>query len=391
MYAKDAAPTEVLPLYGRLSVGRAAPGLRAVDGRGRPPPRDPRDERRRDEPDRARHPLRRSTPAPRASRATASAPRSSGCRSRRSRRRRRSSARAARGARAPASRSASTPRTTSSGAPSSPSRRSCARASPRSSCRCSSLGFGDITAFPFLTPPDSRGVKARSTCCSNSARRSHPHGAARSGRRRRTSSPPRPRDRPACRSTRASRACSSRRRRTASRATCSRSSPGSSIQDLRERPRGARGGRPPARPVHRPDERLPHAAEPLEPPAGAAGELSGSAFRRLCRAEHLNYVRVREWVDVHRQLRALASRSACTCPARRASRTPTTSTARSSPDCSRTSASSTSAKTSSGRAARAPPARANARAGAAADYLGARGARFAIFPGSGLAKKRPSA
>src|SRR6185312_4863043 len=31
-------------------------------------------------------------------------------------------------------------------------------------------------------------------------------------------------------------------------------------------------------------------------------ELSGSAFRRLCRAEFLNYLRVREWQDLHGQL-----------------------------------------------------------------------------------------
>jgi ATP-dependent helicase HrpA len=35
-------------------------------------------------------------------------------------------------------------------------------------------------------------------------------------------------------------------------------------------------------------------------------ELSGSQFRRLCRNEHLNYLRVREWQDVHQQLRTLA-------------------------------------------------------------------------------------
>lgn len=34
-------------------------------------------------------------------------------------------------------------------------------------------------------------------------------------------------------------------------------------------------------------------------------QLGSSAFRRLCRSEHLNYVRVREWFDVHRQLRTL--------------------------------------------------------------------------------------
>src|SRR5690606_37678486 len=35
-------------------------------------------------------------------------------------------------------------------------------------------------------------------------------------------------------------------------------------------------------------------------------ELSGNAFRRLCRAEFLHYLRVREWQDVVAQLRELA-------------------------------------------------------------------------------------
>ena len=35
-------------------------------------------------------------------------------------------------------------------------------------------------------------------------------------------------------------------------------------------------------------------------------ELSGSAFRRMCRSELLHYLRVREWFDVHAQLRQLA-------------------------------------------------------------------------------------
>ncbi|BDU10408.1 ATP-dependent helicase [Aurantimicrobium sp. INA4] len=34
-------------------------------------------------------------------------------------------------------------------------------------------------------------------------------------------------------------------------------------------------------------------------------ELSSSAFRRMCKAEFLNYLRVREWNDVYRQLRTL--------------------------------------------------------------------------------------
>ena len=35
-------------------------------------------------------------------------------------------------------------------------------------------------------------------------------------------------------------------------------------------------------------------------------ELTGSAFRRLCRSEFLNYLRVREWQDLHGQLSSLA-------------------------------------------------------------------------------------
>ncbi|MDY5132007.1 hypothetical protein R6G99_11090, partial [Actinotignum timonense] len=37
-----------------------------------------------------------------------------------------------------------------------------------------------------------------------------------------------------------------------------------------------------------------------------ARELSGSAFRRMCRAEFLNYLRYREWADVVAQLEQMA-------------------------------------------------------------------------------------
>ena len=32
-------------------------------------------------------------------------------------------------------------------------------------------------------------------------------------------------------------------------------------------------------------------------------ELSGSAFRRMCKQEYLHYLRIREWQDLHGQLR----------------------------------------------------------------------------------------
>src|SRR3954469_23155555 len=35
-------------------------------------------------------------------------------------------------------------------------------------------------------------------------------------------------------------------------------------------------------------------------------DLSGNQFRRLCRSEFLNYLRVREWQDIYAQLRQVA-------------------------------------------------------------------------------------
>ena len=97
-------------------------------------------------------------------------------------------------------------------------------------------------------------------------------------------------------------------------------------------------------------------------------ELSSNQFRKRCKAEFLHYLRVREWQDLVEQLRQAAQgrrRDAQPQPAEPRAR----STARCSPGCSRTSG----CKDERGR-----------------EYLGARGARFAIFPGSALAKKPPS-
>ena len=35
-------------------------------------------------------------------------------------------------------------------------------------------------------------------------------------------------------------------------------------------------------------------------------DLSSSAFRRMCRADYLNYLRIREWQDLESQLRQVA-------------------------------------------------------------------------------------
>jgi len=114
-------------------------------------------------------------------------------------------------------------------------------------------------------------------------------------------------------------------------------------------------------------------------------ELSGSAFRRLCRAEFLNYLRVREWQDLHGQLSSLTRDLGI------------------------------NTKTSSSERVRvhtallagllsqvgmkivlAPAKPASGRPGGPErgrrplpEYLGARGTKFAVFPGSGLARKPP--
>ena len=94
-------------------------------------------------------------------------------------------------------------------------------------------------------------------------------------------------------------------------------------------------------------------------------ELSSSAFRRLCRAEHLNYLRVREWQDIYSQLRQVTRSLGLV--------------ASSSPDPVRLHQSLLAGLLS----------HIGLREGDKRDYLGARGAKFAIFPGSALARRPP--
>jgi ATP-dependent helicase HrpA len=253
-----------------------------------------------------------------------------------------------------------------------------------------SLGFGDISSFPFLTPPDSRGVKAAFDLLIELGAVRAATGSSSGGRA--------PRAREPARLTGLGREIArlpidprfARMLIEADRMGVQRDVlaivAGLSIQDVRERPEERR---------EEADRLHARFADPtsdfltllnlwnhLQEQQSALGS---SAFRRLCRAEHLNYVRVREWVDVHRQLRTLVG-------AKRGARGDATAD----PDDlhkailsgllshigildERTSPRST------GRDAK----RSESRPGG--EYIGARGARFAIFPGSGLRKKRPSA
>lgn len=95
-------------------------------------------------------------------------------------------------------------------------------------------------------------------------------------------------------------------------------------------------------------------------------ELSSSAFRRLCRDEYLHWLRIREWQDVHSQLRRTAKELGLKSGPLGAD-----------PDRIHQAMlsgllSHIGLKDAEGR-----------------EYLGARQAKFMIFPGSGLAKKTP--
>ncbi|MFD4958543.1 ATP-dependent RNA helicase HrpA [Microbacterium sp. NPDC058389] len=248
-----------------------------------------------------------------------------------------------------------------------------------------SLGFGDISSFPFLTPPDSRGVKAAFDLLVEL-------GAVKTGREHHTLTdlgreisrlPIDPRF---------ARMLIEARRTGVLRDVLAIVA-GLSIQDVRERPEERReeADRFHARFTDPTSDFLSllnlwnHLQE-------KQAELGSSAFRRLCRAEHLNYVRVREWADVHRQLSTLVG-------APRSSTRAASEGGTADPDdvhkailagllsqlgvLDERTAARTANRGSSGGESK--------RRAAPAEYLGSRGTRFAIFPGSGLRKQRPQA
>ena len=95
--------------------------------------------------------------------------------------------------------------------------------------------------------------------------------------------------------------------------------------------------------------------------------LSSSQFRRMCRTEYLNYPRIREWQDLFTQLRQIVKGMGLLVGDE--------------PGVTEQIHRSVLAGLLSHIGLRERP---------RGDYLGARGARFAIFPGSALFKKQPS-
>ncbi|MFG1887908.1 ATP-dependent RNA helicase HrpA [Micromonospora sp. NPDC049051] len=111
-------------------------------------------------------------------------------------------------------------------------------------------------------------------------------------------------------------------------------------------------------------------------------ELSSSAFRRMCRAEFLNYLRVREWQDIVSQLRQVlrTSEQGGGRPARNA-------------DGGRRGGADLPEEIDTPKVHQSLLAGLLSHVGLKDaqkhEYLGARGAKFALFPGSALFKKPP--
>ena len=171
-----------------------------------------------------------------------------------------------------------------------------------------------------------------------------------------------------------------------------------SIQDPRERPAEHREQ---ADALHRrfwaPLEQTPleSSAGDDQPPEGdfmvllrlwdylqdAQRELSGNAFRRLCRGEFLHFLRIREWQDLHTQLRQIA-RELGLDPNRAAAPLVEVHRAVLSGLLSHVGLAEVAERAT-------PGANRGRRGRAPRDYLGARGVRFAINPGSSVAKVSP--
>jgi ATP-dependent helicase HrpA len=191
-----------------------------------------------------------------------------------------------------------------------------------------------------------------------------------------------------------------------------------SIQDLRERPADAREAA---------DAMHARFAEPgsdflalltlWDYLQDRQRELSGSAFRRLCRREYLHYLRVREWQDVHGQLRQAARDIGITAGPGRAARAPEGEQPgrrkKKAPNGGAADAAAGRTRRGEARPEGRVPAqsadqvhisllsgllshigmqdtrRPEGKRRGPAEFAGARGTRFALFPDSSLARKPP--
>ncbi|UYM07919.1 ATP-dependent RNA helicase HrpA [Solicola gregarius] len=220
-----------------------------------------------------------------------------------------------------------------------------------------SLGLGELSAFPFPDPPDRRAVR-------DGVALLHELGAI---------------DEAGKRLTDVGRAIAelpldprlARMLVEADRNGCLREvlviAAGLSIQDPRERPAERRDA---ADASHRrfgsPDSDFAAYLDLWRYLREKRRELSGNQYRRMCRTEFLHYLRIREWQDVHTQLRQSVRELGMNL-----------NEAEPSDDAIHQSL-------LSGLLSHV-----GLREGDTREYVGARNARFAIFPGSPVGKKPP--
>ncbi|UYN83622.1 MAG: ATP-dependent RNA helicase HrpA [Microcella sp.] len=114
-------------------------------------------------------------------------------------------------------------------------------------------------------------------------------------------------------------------------------------------------------------------------------ELSGNQFRKEVRSEFLNYLRIREWADVERQISALERKAGAISGRRR------DASADGRPGRRVTEDRPIDADTIHKAILSGLLSHIGLKDAAKRDYLGARQRRFVLFPGSGLAKKQPDA
>ncbi|MEO6116743.1 MAG: ATP-dependent RNA helicase HrpA, partial [Pseudolysinimonas sp.] len=243
-----------------------------------------------------------------------------------------------------------------------------------------SIGLGDIAAFPFLQPPDSRGIQDGVDLLKElgalDVDRTTGHVRISKVGRDLAALPLDPRF---------GRMLVEAKRHGVVREVAAIVA-GLSIQDVRERPLEKRA---------QADQLHARFADPTSDFLGMLKlwnhleeqqkALSSSAFRRLCKSEFLNYLRIREWQDLYRQL-IRAGSSLGIKPG----------DAKVDPDGIHRSllagllsriglrderVTKTNPKEKQ-REGREPKSR---------EYLGARNQKFAIFPGSSLARKGPPA
>ncbi|MCB1274541.1 MAG: ATP-dependent RNA helicase HrpA [Leucobacter sp.] len=291
------------------------------------------------------------------------------------------------------------------------------------------IGLGDIAAFPFLTPPDKRGITDGLGLLTEL-------GAVEQAGRRPARRPSEPVEAAAPGDPATSRRMTNQTHRITKLGRELSRLPieprfarmvlearrhgvvpeviaivaGLTVQDVRERPAEQRG---------RADELHGRFADPLGDLMTLLNlwnylqeqqrELSSSAFRRLCKAEFLNFLRVREWMDLVRQLsRAAKDQGSRRHPARSEAESQDAETGRAAGDGAadgnaelihrailagllsqlgvrddtqdrRTPAGGRGGRSAPGAGRRKP----------AQEYLGSRGTRFALHPGSVLAKRPP--